>query len=161
MPSSSAPPRVVAAIATAALLSRASSFEQPQYICWNKMYGCTTQPGCWDEDTPSSITQASIDLFLAAMNGQRGGEQRRLCLGYQFNVLSGPSGPKLAALDSILELSAANDLPILITVDAFEFWGGHPELWNFWNESLPGYDPSNAVNVEWTGPSPANATQLS
>ena len=95
------------------------------------------------------------------MNGQRGGEQRRLCLGYQFNVLSGPSGPKLAALDSILELSAANDLPILITVDAFEFWGGHPELWNFWNASLAGYDPSNAVNVEWTGPSPANATQLS
>ena len=29
------------------------------------------------------------------------------------------------------------------TIDAFEFWEGAPQLWNFWNSSLPGYDPNN------------------
>lgn len=137
------------------------AFEQPQYICWNKMYGCTTQPGCWDEDIPESISQASIDLFLAALSGQRGSEKRRLCLGYQFNVLSGPLAPKLNALDNILALSEANNLPVVLTIDPFEFWDGMPQLWNFWNSSHPGYDPNNVMNVEWTGPSPANATSVS
>jgi hypothetical protein len=125
------------------------------------MYGCTTQPGCWDEDIPESISQASIDLFLAALSGQRGSEKRRLCLGYQFNVLSGPLAPKLNALDNILALSEANNLPVVLTIDPFEFWDGMPQLWNFWNSSHPGYDPNNVMNVEWTGPSPANATSVS
>ena len=144
-----------------ACITSVSAFEQPQYICWNKMYGCTTQPGCWDEDIPDSITQSSIDLFLDSFNGQRGNEKRRLCLGYQFNVLSGPLGPKLSALDNILALSKENDLPVVLTIDPFEFWEGAPQLWNYWNSSLPGFDVNNAYNVEWTGPSPDNATSIS
>ena len=141
----------------------AAVLEQPQYVCMNKMYGCTTQPGCWNENVPASLTQASVDLLLSSLGGARGSASRRLCLGWQINVLDGASAPatKLASLDNLLALAEANDLPVLVSVDPFEFWTGAPQLWNFWNSSMPGYDPANRLNVEWTGPSPANATAIS
>ena len=153
----------VLALLAAGLCQPASGvYEQPQYVCMNKMYGCTTQAGCWNENSPSTVTQASVDLLLSSLNNTRGGDARRLCLGWQINVLDGASAPatKLASLDNLLALSEANALPILIAVDAFEFWGGAPQLWNWWNMSLPGFSAANRANVEWTGPSPDNATSI-
>ena len=151
-----------AADAAAANAAGGANYEQPQYVCLNKMYGCAPGvDGCWDENEPATITQASIDLLLAAAGGARGSARRRLCFGYQFNVLDGfAPAAKLAALDAARALALANDLPIVVTFDALEFWQGRPDLWNWWNSSLPGFDPANALNVEWTGPSPGNATRI-
>jgi hypothetical protein len=135
--------------------------QQPQYLCFNKMYGCTTQPGCWNENAPASVTQASIDLLLVSLNHTRGTPSRRLCLGYQFNVLDGsPAVDKMASLEALLALSLANDLPVVITIDPFEFWAGAQALWNWFDPAAPGFDPANSANVEWSGPSPQNATAI-
>ncbi len=143
------------------LPSLSLGLQQPQYLCFNKMYGCTTQPGCWNENKPASITQASIDLLLASLNGTRGTPSRRLCVGYQFNVLDGsPAAAKMASLETLLTLSLANDLPIVVTIDPFEFWAGAPQLFNWYDPLSPGFDPENAANVEWAGPSPQNATAI-
>ena len=40
----------------------AAALQQPQYVCLNKMYGCTTQDGCWNENNPA----------LRAGRGRRG-----------------------------------------------------------------------------------------
>ena len=139
----------------------AAALQQPQYVCLNKMYGCTTQDGCWNENNPTLISQDSIDLFFAAVGGQRGSAKRALCLGWQLNALDGaPAATKLEALDAALALALANELPILLTIDAFEFWGGAPQLWNFFDSSAPGYNPDNVLNVEWSAPSPLNATMI-
>lgn len=136
-------------------------YTNPQYLCLNKMYGCTTQPGCWNEGVPSSLSQASIDLFFAAVGGERGSNLRRLCLGFQIDTLSGiTAATQSETLANLLALSSANDLPVVITLDAFEFWNGRPDLWNWWNSSLPGYNPANANNVEWTDWSAENATKI-
>ena len=141
--------------------ARGTNYNHPQYLCLNKMYGCTTQPGCWNEGVPSSLTQASIDLFIAAVGGERGSPQRRLCLGFQIDTLDGSaSDTQAAVISNLLALSTANDLPIVLTLDAFEFWQGRPDLWNWWNATLPGYNPKNVANVEWTGWQSANATQI-
>jgi hypothetical protein len=151
-----------AAAIPAATAAAVSEYEQPQYLCLNKMYGCDPGVGgCWDEDMPATVTQASIDLLLAAVGGARGSAKRRLCFGWQFNPLDGsPVATKLASLDAALALALANDLPIVVTVDAFEFWQGRPDLFNWFDSSAPGFDPTNVANVEWTGPSPLNATAI-
>lgn len=141
------------------------SLSQPQYLCLNKMYGCTTEhqgPSCWNENVPSTLSQSSIDALLASVNGSRGAPPARLlCVGYQFNVLDGASEvTKLASLNALLALSEANDLPVVVAVDPFEFWTGRPDLYNWWNASLPGFSDANRANVEWTGPTAANATAI-
>lgn len=106
---------VLCAALLGALAAGAAPYIHPQYLCLNKMYGCTTQPGCWNEGVPSSLTQASIDLFLAGIGGARGGLERRLCLGFQIDALDG-STPETHAevVSNLLGLSLANDLPIVV-----------------------------------------------
>jgi hypothetical protein len=142
-------------------LSISAFSNNPQYICMNKMFGCTTQQGCWNEGQPSSLTQASVDLFLSSVGNVTGGPLRRLCLGFQIDALDGSTASTHAAtLAQLLALSEANNLPIVLSLDAFEFWEGRPDLWNWWNSTLAGFDPANAANVEWTAPSPVNATMI-
>ena len=138
------------------------AFEQPQYVCLNKMYGCAGSDTCWNENQPATFTQASVDAMLSSVAGKRGASaSRRLCIGYQFDVLDGSSTDvKLRSLSALMDLSMANDLPIMVTVDAFEFWQGAPDLWNWWNSTLPGFEPANVANVEWTSWSSANATAI-
>lgn len=145
------PRLILLALVGLILAAGGRAFEQPQYVCVNKMYGCAGTPNCWNENIATSITQASFDAVLAAVNGTRGGAQRRLCVGYQFDVLDGyPLSGKLASLQAMLSLAVANDIPILVSVDPFEFWSGASDLWNWFQPDAPGYDPANVANVEWT-----------
>jgi hypothetical protein len=51
----------------------------------------------------------------------------------------------------------------VLTVDGQNYWTGNStfNLWNFWNISLPGYNPANINNVEWTRPNdPTSAVKL-
>lgn len=36
-------------------------------------------------------------------------------------------------------------------LDGENWWDQTPGLWNWWNASLPAYDPGNVNNVEWYG----------
>ena len=64
----------------------------------------------------------------------------------------GSSAPKLACADVYLTIDARThgrtDAQVL---DGENWWDQTPELWNWWNASLPGYDPGNVNNVEWYG----------
>lgn len=59
----------------------------------------------------------------------------------------------------VLEAAEAADVPILVGLDGYEYWGGRPDLWNWWDASRPGYDPDNRLNVEWTGWGPEHAVR--
>lgn len=145
----------LAALASAAL-------DRPSYICVNKGYGV---PGNWLATDPSTITQSSIDELLASFNNTRvsADGSRRLCFSFNMWVLFGGANASvyLASLDRMLALAEANDLPFSISLDPTQWWQGRPDLFNWFDAAAPGYDPANVKNVEWTGPSPANATAIS
>ena len=135
------------------------SFDRPQYVCLNKGF-----PGGWLINDPSTFTQASVDAMLAAVGGQRGGAARKLCIS--FNIWSLYMYPAnettmLASVDALLALALDNALPLSVSLDPTQWWQSRPDLYNWWDPSSPGYDPANAANVEWTAPSPANATAIS
>lgn len=62
-------------------------------------------------------------------------------------------------LDRIFELAQQAEMPVLIGLDGFAWWGGRPDLWNWWDANKPGYRPENRHNVEWTDWTPDHAVR--
>lgn len=148
--------------------SAAPARQFPQYLVLNKA-NFVDDKWAWDQNDPASASQASVDALLGALNCSggggstpcRGGDKRRLALSH-ITLLTGVNATAaMEFLDNVLALSLANDLPVSVELDVFQWWNGRPDLWNWWNASAPGYDPANAANVEWTGWTAADATMLS
>ena len=59
-----------------------------------------------------------------------------------------------------LKQAQENVLPVLVQLDTITFMTARPDLWNWWDESKPGYNPENVSNVEWTGWSPKDAVKI-
>lgn len=59
-----------------------------------------------------------------------------------------------------LRLSEQYDIPVVAQLDGEQWWGGRPDLWNWWDARAPGYNPSNRFNVEWSSWSPEDALRL-
>lgn len=53
------------------------------------------------------------------------------------------------------------DVPIFICLDGQNWWQSRPDLWNWWDPTLPGFTPDNRVNVEWTDWGPEHAIRIS
>jgi len=145
------------AAAAAGLAAGLPSVDRPQYICVNNNQE-------WDPARPASYTQASVDGVLEALNGTVGSAdgRRRLCLSHDlWTQYDANKTTLLLSVDALLGLALANDLPLSLSIDATQWWTTVPQLWNWWDETAPGYSPLNKANVEWTGWSPANATSIS
>ncbi|MEL6104913.1 MAG: hypothetical protein AAFU85_02700 [Planctomycetota bacterium] len=52
------------------------------------------------------------------------------------------------AIDGAIEAALRHDVSVYITVENLE-WENRPDLWNFNDETKPGFDPANVQNVEW------------
>jgi len=85
----------------------------------------------------------------------------RIGVGYIFSYFRAPSEEVLlSSLRRVLELAEETDTPVLIQIDGENWWDARPDLWNWWDESLPGYDPANRENVEWSGWSTDQALKI-
>jgi hypothetical protein len=51
--------------------------------------------------------------------------------------------------DKLCQIAQQTEMPILFGLDGFAWWRGRPDLWNWWDSTLPGYNPDNVDNVEW------------
>lgn len=137
----------------------AAVYVRPQYICLNR---ATPTASGWDPAKPASFTQSSVDEMLAAMNSTRGTDSRRLCLSLNLWTLYGANtSTALESLDALLALVEVNDVPISISIDPTQWWQTAAVLYNWDAPGQAGYDPANALNVEWSSPSPAGATNIS
>jgi hypothetical protein len=47
-----------------------------------------------------------------------------------------------------------------VQLDGEQWWMARPDLWNWWDRDLPGYNPANASNVEWSGWGPEYALKI-
>ena len=66
----------------------------------------------------------------------------------------------LRNLRRLLRLADKHDLAVLVQLDGEQWWNNRPDLWNWWDESRLGFDPTNAANVEWTGWSSDHAIKI-
>lgn len=50
----------------------------------------------------------------------------------------------------LLNVSMETGVPIVICLDGWVWWDGLSSMWNWWDPTLPGYDPNNVHNVVGT-----------
>ncbi len=77
-----------------------------------------------------------------------------------FYIFERPITTLNAELRNHLEASQRSGVPIFVELDPITFWDDVPELWNWFDPSLPGYDPDNRENVEWTSWSSEDAVKI-
>ena len=84
----------------------------------------------------------------------------RVGIGAIFSYLNQPRERTAADIREFLSLSGEFDIPVVIQLDGEQWWDGRPDLWNWWDDSRPGFDTSNRQNVEWSAWSPDSALKL-
>jgi hypothetical protein len=125
-------------------LAQSFTARNPQYLFLNRAPGRG-----YHQNQPDTITDRLFTEPLEAI-GTRGATTRKLGLSFIFSYLDGPPDPMEATLRRLLALAEKHETPILIVLDGENWWGYRSDLWNWWDDRQPGYDPKNAENVEWT-----------
>lgn len=87
---------------------------------------------------------------------------RKTAIGVGFILSYFQMSPETAAerLKKYLSLSVQFDLPVMVQLDGEQWWGNRPDLWNWWDDKKPGYNPENRKNVEWTAWTPDSAVKI-
>ena len=80
--------------------------------------------------------------------------------GLLFYIFQRPLDTHKEALRKHLQLSEQYNVPVLVQLDPITFWDNVPELWNWFDTSISGYNDANRENVEWTSWSSADAVKL-
>jgi hypothetical protein len=105
----------------------------------------------WDPQDLNSIKD-SLPLDIKSKIGSLGNtSDKKIGIGFHipYFYIDDIAHYKLL-IDKICQVSERTEMPILFGLDGFAWWRGRPDLWNWWNPALPGYDPNNINNVEWT-----------
>lgn len=95
--------------------------------------------------------QASDDEFrqISELFGASSGDVS-IGIGFIISYLRYTPESTQNTLKKYLSLSSKYNVPIIIQIDGESWWQNRPDLWNWWNPDLPGYNPNNRNNVEWT-----------
>lgn len=72
-------------------------------------------------------------------------------IGFILHCLGNSTDENLKKLNSHFLMAEKYDIPIVVQLDVEQWWDARPDLWNWWDENKPGYNPENTKNVEWTG----------
>lgn len=125
-----------------------------QYILVNRAPGAG-----WNQNKPDSFQRADFEAIKSALgdektHGVRGG------ISFIFSYFNGEPETIKKSLRRFLQLAAETDTPVLIVLDGENWWEARPDLWNWWDKSRPGYNPTNRFNVEWTGWTPDDALKI-
>ena len=81
-------------------------------------------------------------------------------VGGIFSYLRAPAAQVERELREFLRLSELHELPVVVQLDGEQWWEARPDLWNWWDESKAGFNPSNRFNVEWSGWQPEDAVRI-
>eukprot|EP01116_Phalansterium_solitarium_P017848 TRINITY_DN4515_c0_g1_i3.p1 TRINITY_DN4515_c0_g1~~TRINITY_DN4515_c0_g1_i3.p1 ORF type:complete len:346 (-),score=95.08 TRINITY_DN4515_c0_g1_i3:429-1466(-) len=126
----------------------------PQYVVMHQAPGQS-----WDQDNPAGITQSLIDNVLKTI-GTKGSDRRSLGFSFSLSYLESSDAVLVDDIERLLNLSLANELPVMIILDGFEWWNSRTDLYNWWDASSPGYNATNVNNVEWTGWTAQDAVKI-
>ncbi|AKJ63645.1 hypothetical protein [Kiritimatiella glycovorans] len=97
---------------------------------------------------PGTITAETFDEFRDAFAGLPASHIRPGCK-LIFSYLAVDIETLKQSLRNYLEAAEATGTPVMVKFDGEQWWQNRPDLWNWWDPDLPGYDPANAKNVEW------------
>jgi hypothetical protein len=148
----------ISAATAADLPDPVASGELPQYVFFSKP-PTRGGPFPWCQDEPEWFTRESVEDVVKTI-GTRGNRRLKIGVSFPFSILENDADTLSRGISNLLKASEAADVPVLITLDGQNWWQNRPDLWNWWDRSRPGYNPDNALNVEWTGWGPQHAVKI-
>ncbi len=137
--------RVALIIGLLPIITQGHSQEQPKYIFIN-----SAPNRIWSVTKPSTFSRKHIDEIIQKINAPEN-KNLRVGISYIFDFLQTDLDSVEKSLDNFMSLSVQTNVPILINLDGANWWAARPDLWNWWDRNMPGYNPANRKNVEWTG----------
>ena len=110
---------------------------------------------------PGEATDGQVFARIAALRPAVEQGEVRLGVSSIFSYLNGDRQRLANQLDHFLALAVEHDLPVVVQLDGEQWWNGRPDLWNWWDLELPGFDARNRENVEWSDWGPEHAVRIS
>lgn len=135
--------RIISSLVLLLILTHLQAQDEPRYIfinTWTK----------WSAGKPSSFNQQIINEIQQKIDAPEN-DKLQLGISFNFDYLHYDLDSVGKSLEMFMALSQAARVPILINIDGVNWWGGRPDLWNWWDPDKAGYNPENRKNVEWTG----------
>lgn len=145
---------VLLPLGQAAPAEEAATPEDPRYVFF--MRG---PDAGWHENRPESFTRKGFDEVAETL---RVPENPRLRVGVScaFSYMQNDVDVLVRSVRAVLDACRESRVPVLITFDGQNWWENRPDLWNWWDPDMPGYNPANAHNVEWTDWTPDSAVKI-
>jgi hypothetical protein len=113
----------------------------------------------WRQDRPETITAASMQEMVDQI-GEPGNERLRVGVTFIWSLLENDEAVLERSLKAFVSAAQESGVPVLIVLDGQNWWQSRSDLWNWWDPGMPGFDPANRGNVEWTGWSPDDAVKI-
>ena len=102
----------------------------------------------WFIGNPETICDDST-LDVPRTIGISGGETIRLAESVSVSYNNFPIDTVCESIRRICAQCEKHKMPVIFHLDGINWWGQHPELWNFFDPDKKGYSPDNRRNVEW------------
>ena len=116
-----------------------------QYILLNIRPG----PG-WNRGQPELVGREAFSEIKSAFPDVSGAGLR-VGMGFIFSYFRAEQDePLVAAVRRVLELSQETDIPVYLQLDGENWWESRPDLWNWWDPSLP--VTIRPTGKTWNGP---------
>ena len=141
-------------VAVLVLMAPVTHADSPRYIFVNQAPGIE-----WNQARPETFTSVGFETIsrrIAAPDNP----QLRIGVSFMFSILETDAAVLCESLRALLKASGESGVPVLVILDGQQWWDARPDLWNWWNPQLPGYNPDNVFNVEWTSWDPASAVKI-
>jgi hypothetical protein len=129
----------------------------PQYLFFNRAPGASRER--WLQTHPDRFSADSLQEMVKILGGRTAGSLR-FGAAFMFSILERDTNTTATSIRRLLAAAGQADVPVLIGLDGQNWWETRSDLWNWWDPALPGYDPENRLNVEWTGWGPEHAVKI-
>jgi hypothetical protein len=83
--------------------------------------------------------------------GQDALGDRRPATQVMLDMLNAPATKLAIFLEDLLVAARMAKMPVIVGLDAVNWWERRPDLWNYFDDKKPGYSPANIENVDWAG----------
>ena len=94
----------------------------------------------------TTFTEAEVQTIVAKY-GAQSNKRVAVGLGIIISVLNSAPATFLDKLNNQLALAKKYDIPILVKLDTEYYWDYRPDLWNWWDSSIAGYNPPQSAGV--------------
>lgn len=102
-----------------------------------------------NQANPESINCATFEEITGSFI-QQSDSKIKVGVSFIFSPFRTDPEKTVASLNNFLRSAEELSVPVMIQFDFEHWWGARPDLWNWWDPSLPGYHSDNRENVEWT-----------